>query len=140
LKTRTSILVVCATLFLGATSLVAHHGMAAIFNITDKITMKATLARLNWTNPHISVELEAIDDNGKKVAWTMESSPPGWYAKQGITKAEFDEAVGKPVTVIFLKALDGTKYGYFERITFPNGNVAYSMNGIKDKERDKESR
>ena len=133
MNARRTILISCAALVFAAAPLVAHHGMAAIFNITDKVTMKATLTKLNWTNPHISVELEAMDENGRKITWTMESSPPGWYAKQGVTKAEFDAALGKPVTVIFLKALDGTKYGYFERMTFPDGSVAYSMNGIKDK-------
>ena len=134
MNTRRIATVIFAGLALATAPLLAHHGMAAIFNMTDKVTMKATFTKLNWTNPHISIELEAPDENGKKVTWTMESSPPGWYTKQGVSKSEFDAALGKQVTVIFLKALDGTKYGYFERMTFPDGSVAYSMNGIKEKD------
>ena len=119
----------------GATSLLAHHGMGAIFNTTDKITSKGALTNLAWTNPHIGLELDIKDGDGKVVHWMMESSPPNWFQKDGVSKAVFDGAVGKEVTVIYLKALDGTKYGYMERITFPDGMIGYSMNGAKDKDR-----
>lgn len=135
MKTRYSILVVCAALLLGATSLVAHHGMGAIFNITEKISSKVTLTNVAWTNPHIGLEFDIKDAEGKVGHWMMESSPPNWFQKDGVTKAEFDGAVGKEVTIIYLKALDGTKYGYLERITFPDGAIGYSMNGARDKDR-----
>ena len=42
---------------------------------------------------------------------------------------------GEVSQIIYLKALDGSKYGYLERITFANGMIGYSMNGAKDKDR-----
>jgi hypothetical protein len=130
-----SIFALGAMLLCGSAVLSAHHGMAAIFDVNDKITMTGTLVKVNWVNPHIGLGIEEKDASGKTVTWTMETSPPGWYTKDGIAKTDFEAALGKPVTVIFLKALDGSKYGYVERITFPNGVVGYSMNGIKDKDR-----
>ncbi len=135
MKIQRSIFALCATLIFGTTSLLAHHGMAAIFNITDKISSKATLTNVAWTNPHIGMEFDIKDADGKVVHWMMESSPPNWFQKDGVNKAEFDGALGKEVTVIYLKALDGSRYGYLERITFPNGTIGYSMNGAKDKDR-----
>lgn len=122
-------------LLLGCVSLSAHHGMAAIFDVADKVTSKATLTSVAWTNPHIGLEMDIKGEDGKVGHWMMESSPPNWFQKDGVAKAEFDGAIGKEVTVIYLKALDGSKYGYMERITFPNGAIGYSMNGAKDKDR-----
>jgi len=122
-------------LLLSAASLLAHHGMAAIFDVDHKVTMKATLTKVDWVNPHIGLEMDAKSEDGKTEHWRMETSPPSWYGKDGFTKADFEAAIGQQINVIFLKALDGSKYGYLERITFPNGSVGYSMNGIKDKDK-----
>ena len=135
MKHQRLIVTLGALLVLCATSLPAHHGMAAIFNVNDKVTSNATLTNVAWTNPHIGLEMDIKDADGKVAHWMMESSPPNWFQKDGVSKAEFDGAVGKEITVIYLKALDGSKYGYMERITFPNGAVGYSMNGAKDKDR-----
>ena len=133
MNNRRCIVSLCAPMLLCATSLLAHHGMAAIFDVNNKVTMKATLTKVEWVNPHIGLEMEAKNEDGKVENWKMETSPPRWFNMDGLTKGDFDAAIGQTVTVIYLKALDGSKYGYLERITFPNGTVGYSMNGIKDK-------
>ena len=46
------------------------------------------------------------------------NEPPRWFNMDGLTKGDFDAAIGQTVTVIYLKALDGSKYGYLERINF----------------------
>ncbi len=137
MKKTKLVVTICGGLLLCASSVLAHHGMAAIFNVNEKITAKGTLTNVAWTNPHIGLELDIKDADGKVGHWMMETSPPNWYTKDGVTKAEFDGAIGKEITIIYLKALDGSKYGYLERITFPTGVTGYSMNGAKD--RDKKS-
>ena len=126
---------VCVTLLVGSSALLAHHGMAAIFDTQNKVTMTATLTKVDWVNPHIGLEFDVKGEDGRVESWKMETSPPRWFAKDGLTRPDFEEAIGKTVTVIFLKALDGSNYGYLERITFPNGTIGYSMNGAKDKDR-----
>lgn len=49
----------CATLLVAAPSLLAHHGMAAIFDVQNKITWTATLTKVDWVNPHIGLHFDA---------------------------------------------------------------------------------
>jgi hypothetical protein len=39
-----------------------------------------------------------------------------------VTRADFAEAIGQTVTVEIVKAVDGSKYGYLQKITFENGD------------------
>jgi len=39
-----------------------------------------------------------------------------------VTRADFAAATGETVTVEIVRAIDGSKYGYLQKITFPNGN------------------
>ena len=123
----------CAAVLLCAPSLVAHHGMAGTYDMNTVSTLKATLTKVDWENPHIFVGVEAKRDDGKVENWKLESSGPLWFANNGVTKADFVAAIGQPVTIEFLKALDGSRTGYFEIVNFANGKSAYSMNGIKRK-------
>ena len=61
-------------------------------------------------------------DDGKVENWKFESNPPRWFTKVGVTRADFAEAIGQTVTVEAVRAIDGSKYGYLQKITYANGN------------------
>jgi hypothetical protein len=103
-------------------SAMAHHSASAIFDMTKVVTLKGTATKLDWVNPHIVLYMDVKTDDGKVENWKFESSPPKWFSQVGITRADFAEAIGQTVTVEMLKAIDGSKYGYLRKITFPNGN------------------
>ena len=48
MNARRCIVSLCGLVLVCATSLPAHHGMAAIFDVNNKITMKATLTKVDW--------------------------------------------------------------------------------------------
>ena len=43
---------VCAALLFPNASLSAHHAMLAEFNVREPITVKGTLTKMEWKNPH----------------------------------------------------------------------------------------
>jgi Family of unknown function (DUF6152) len=100
--------------------------MAGIVNAADKIKATGKLTSVVWTNPHIALEIDLPDGAGTVAHWKLEGSAPHWYTQAGFTKADFTTAIGKDVTIVYLKALDGSKYGVVEQITFPNGITAKS--------------
>ena len=107
---------------ISVTSLMAHHSPSAIFDMKNKITLKGSVTKVDWVNPHIVVYMDAKGDNGSVESWKFESNPPRWFTKVGVTRADFAQAIGQSVTVEIVKAIDGSKYGYLQKITFPNGN------------------
>ena len=65
---------VMAVLLLGAPTVFAHHGLAR-FDTTHIVTMKGTITRFEWINPHAYVYAD-IDQHGKKnvnaLMWRVE--------------------------------------------------------------------
>lgn len=99
----------------------AHHGLTAIFDRT-RMTLTGTLTEVDWQNPHIVVVIESKKDDGSVETWKLESNPPAWFKRLGITRNDFAKSIGKVITVEGLRAKDGSLYGYLQKVTFSEGN------------------
>ena len=69
--------VVCSVLIgaasvLAAGSAAAHHAFAAEFDINRPVKLTGTVTKLEWTNPHAWVFIEAKDDKGATQNWAIE--------------------------------------------------------------------
>ncbi len=121
-----------AALLASAASLAAHHSPSAIFDMKKKIQLKGTVTKVDWVNPHIVLFMDAKADDGTVENWKFESNPPRWFTKVGVNRADFAAAIGQTVTVEIVKAIDGSKYGYLQKVTFPNGNLISLEEGAKE--------
>jgi len=120
------------TLLISSSTLMAHHSPSAIFDMKKKISLKGTVTKVDWVNPHIVMFMDAKGDDGSVVNWKFESNPPRWFTKVGVNRADFAAAIGQNVTVEIVSAIDGSKYGYLQKITFPNGNQISLEEGQKE--------
>jgi hypothetical protein len=100
----------------------AHHGLTAIFDNSKKLTLTGTLTEVDWQNPHIVVLIDSKKDDGSVEMWKLESNPPAWFKRLGITRNDFAKAIGTTIKVEGLRAKDGSPYGYLQKITFSEGN------------------
>jgi len=116
-----AILIVFATVS-AAGPLWAHHGLSAIFDTSKKLTLTGTLTEVDWQNPHIVFSMESKKDDGSVEMWKLESTPPAWFKRLGITRNDFAKSIGKVITVEGLRAKDGSPYGYLQKVTFSEGN------------------
>ena len=107
--------------FLVATSsLAAHHYAAAIFDLDKKVTLTGTLTAIDWRNPHIEMN---IDVKGADAgAWKVEGMAPNWFRTRNLTKANFDSAMGKTITVEGVRAKDGSQYALLQKLSLPDGS------------------
>jgi uncharacterized protein DUF6152 len=101
----------------------AHHGYAAIFDASKKLTLAGTLTKVDWRNPHIHFSLDAKDNDGRAQAWTIEAAPPSFFARHGVSKIEFQNAIGTPVNLEMYRAKDGSLLGSLLKITFADGKI-----------------
>jgi uncharacterized protein DUF6152 len=98
-----------------------HHSHEAEFYSNKKITLKGTIAQVEWENPHTYIHLAVKDSNGKVTDWALETYPPHVLHRGGLTREMFKE--GQEVTVVANPAKDGTKnLAYLMGITFPDGH------------------
>ena len=109
------VLLVAAALVAGRSVASAHHSLSGVFG--DKtVTVKGTMTKVEWVNPHIFV---FVTSEGKE--WKFESSPPAFWRGVGVRSTDFSKGINQQVTVEALPARTGAPYAYLRKITFPSG-------------------
>jgi hypothetical protein len=110
----TSIRLTFAALVLGSAGLLApaalaHHS-AAMFDDTKVLELKGTVKELQWTNPHIWLQV-IVEDQGKKTEWSIEGGSPNSLSRQGWRATTFK--AGDRIAVRISPMKDGTAAGNF---------------------------
>lgn len=120
IRRNLSVALLASYALLAALPALAHHSFQAEFDGSKPVTLKGTLSKIDWINPHIYFYLDVKDDAGKVTNWTLESIPTGFMHRAGLTRDDF--VLGDTVTVLAYRAKDGTKaFGWVQEFTFPNG-------------------
>jgi hypothetical protein len=101
----------------------AHHNMSALFDFNQRFTRTGTLTKSDWRNPHIWLTVEAKNEQGQAETWMFEGPAPNVFRNLNVAKADFENAVGKAVTVEASRARDGSLKGLMRIITLPDGKV-----------------
>jgi len=104
----------------GAT-LLAHHSFAAEFDGSKAIRLNGTLAKVEWTNPHIYFYIDVKDESGNVVRWTCESGAPGALSRRGWKRG--DLKLGDPIVVDGYRAKNGSNMVDARRVTLADGRI-----------------
>ena len=83
----------------------AHHSFAAEYDSSKTISIKGTVAKIAWVNPHAYVYINAKDQAGKPVTWAFETLSPNALAIRGWSRTSLK--IGEEVTVDGYLAKDG---------------------------------
>ncbi len=112
-----------ASLF-SAISVLAHHSVTAEFDSSKSFTVKATITKIEWVNPHIYMYADVKDESGTVTPYSFEGGPPGNLRRSGILKTMFN--VGDVVTIEAYIAKDGSKHlGLLHAIHFADGHQIF---------------
>lgn len=103
--------VIAAAALCTATSapLAAHHS-AAMFDDEKVVELSGTVKEMQWTNPHIWIQV-MVDANGQKTEWSIEGGSPNSLSRNGWRATTFKP--GEAVTVRVNPMKDGSPGGSF---------------------------
>ena len=96
----------------------AHHGTAA-YDTTTPVTIRGTVTKFVWANPHVRIFLDVKDDKGNITHWSTETYSPGKLVKIGWTKNSIKP--GDQVAITCYPAKDGSLVGFALKLVFADG-------------------
>ena len=127
----------CALLFgiaaiVGATAvpLSGHHPFSDEYDWKKPVTLKGTVEKIEWTNPHVHLQVNGKDENGATGSWAVELNSPTALAKFGWTKDSVKP--GERVTVDAWLAKDGTKRANAKSVTLSGGEELFAASSFFD--------
>jgi len=103
-----------------ATSLAGHHSFAAEYDASKPVTVKGTVARIDWANPHIHFYLDVKDDAGAVTQIKFEGYPPNMLVRQG-WKRDATLKVGDAITVSGWRGRLEPNIAAAREVTFADG-------------------
>ncbi len=106
-------------LVMAVVPLLAHHGNAA-YDTGKTITVKGTVTRWVWSNPHCILQLDVTDDRGQVVQWTTETENPTSMTHYGWNVQSLK--LGDQVTVTVLPVRNGRPVGRIVEVVFSDGH------------------
>jgi hypothetical protein len=116
---RCTRLVLTVAMVVTTKSAFAHHSFAAEFDGTQPVTLRGTVTRIEWTNPHGWIFLDVKGSDGTVVNWAVETAAPNALIRRGVRNADFP--VGTELTVKGYRAKNGTPKANASTLSLPDG-------------------
>jgi uncharacterized protein DUF6152 len=129
---RWSVRIFASLLFLVTlcASAAAHHGSQGYDFSGPKKTLKGTVSRFAWQNPHAQLYVDVKDEKGNVVNWAMELNNPGNLVGMGWTHSSVK--AGDEVAITFNPGLNGKPIGICVDVAFADGRKLHSSQGCSE--------
>jgi Family of unknown function (DUF6152) len=107
-----------AGLILLSSPIFAHHSTAE-YDMTAVTSIKGTVLKFEWSNPHAYIYIQAKDDEGAVVEWTAEMASLGMLSRVNWKRDTVKP--GDEITIYGNRAKDGRTVMRLDKIAFANG-------------------
>jgi hypothetical protein len=100
MRVKLGVLIAGIGLLMSGARIAAHHSTAADFDEDKSVTIKGTVSKIEWENPHARFFVDRMVD-GKMESWSFELASPnsltrGGWGRRTLTVGEEVTASGSP--------------------------------------------
>jgi len=98
----------------------AHHS-ASVFDMSKQVTLRGTVEKWLWANPHSWLYVRVMKPDGSQEVWGFEAGSTGMLARQGWNAADMKQ--GDKVTVSAAPERNGNHVGLLNEVHLASGQV-----------------
>ncbi len=132
IKLSTLLFSLVASAFLAVSAAWAHHSFA-MFDLKTETEINGVVTEFQWTNPHVWIQLDSTDKNGKVVHWSVEAGAPSGLARAGWKRKTF--VPGDKIKLVSHPVRNGSAGGALVAATLPDGTVLYESTATAAKKK-----
>ena len=121
--------VLCALLLAGA-GVQAHHAVAGVYDLNKEVVLQGRLKKLNFTNPHASIELTVPNKDGTFTDWKLTTASVTNLTREGINKDSMKP--GEILKVVILPAKNGNPVGFIRTLTLGDRDIKLFFGDSRD--------
>ncbi len=117
-SSTTRLLVMSGFLMIGLVltgiTLQAHHAVAGVYDLNKEVVLQGKLKKLNFTNPHASIELSVTEKDGTVTDWILTTASVTTLTREGVNKTSMKP--GEMLKVTILPARNGSHAGFIRNL------------------------
>ena len=102
----------------------AHHGRGATYDMNKRVTLKGTVSRVDWRNPHVVIYMDVKDADGRIVTWGFENAGVSQLAQEGYSRNTLK--IGQEITAIVNPAANGAPTAIVVKVILADGSEIMS--------------
>jgi Family of unknown function (DUF6152) len=107
-----------------AAPLLAHHSFASDYDASKPITLRGTVTKFEWMNPHAHLYLDVKGDSGGVTSWEFELGSPNTLMRSGWTRNSLKN--GDEIIVKGCRSKDFANQGNATSILSSDGKIILS--------------
>jgi hypothetical protein len=113
-----------ALMLLSSAPVAGHHSFAAEYDGNKPITLRGTVVKMEWINPHAWIHVDVKEANGTVTRWMIEGAAPNALIRRGWNRNSLQPGV--EITIEGYLAKDGSKMANGREMTLPDGRRLFA--------------
>lgn len=110
-------------LLLTAVPVMAHHAFSAEFDAKRPVTLRGTVVKVEWINPHSWFHVDVKQPDGKVQRWMVEAGNPNNLFRRGWSKDVISP--GMEIVIDGYQAKDASRRANGRDLTFADGRKLF---------------
>jgi hypothetical protein len=130
MTSRTVRLFVLSGFLMAGAGLEAHHAVAGVYDLNKEVVLEGRLKKLNFTNPHASIELTVPNKDGTFTEWKLTTASITTLTREGINKTSMKP--GEILKVTILPARNGNPAGFIRNLQLGDRDIKLFFGDSRD--------